>query len=295
MGNVWGSGLMTYSIAPQAEESGKWTNRKVYLAIAGVVVFAAAVGAMVKLTQSRPETAAEAGGAAGDQTMVVDSDGPVFESAPFFQSASPSIRLADPALLQSTSSQSRMDTVSAGRPDPFAPVIMPSRLPSRPQAVVATATPEGPQPTAGTAAPTAAAPTAAAPTVSTVPVAATQTLPPLPQASIPLLPPAFVPGSLPTGDFDVTVAPTGSPSLQSLVDQVVISGVVQIGSGVKVIVTEPGTQTSRHVGQGDMLAGGQIRVKSIDMSAQEPVVVLTYGGRDYTRTVGGPLLTSSPT
>jgi hypothetical protein len=42
-----------------------------------------------------------------------------------------------------------------------------------------------------------------------------------------------------------------------------------------------------------MLAGGQVRVKSIDTSSAEPVVVLTYNGQDYTRTVGSGTLIGS--
>jgi hypothetical protein len=65
-----------------------------------------------------------------------------------------------------------------------------------------------------------------------------------------------------------------------------------VGNTVSVIVTEPGSTASRRVSQGDMLVGGRIRVKSVDMSAQEPVVVLTYDGRDYTRTVGASLVSA---
>ena len=79
---------------------------------------------------------------------------------------------------------------------------------------------------------------------------------------------------------------------RSLVDQVVVSGVVQLGSGVSVIVTEPGSTVSRRVSQGDLLAGGRIKVKSIDMAGQEPLVVLTYDGKDYTRSVGAPMVSA---
>jgi hypothetical protein len=73
---------------------------------------------------------------------------------------------------------------------------------------------------------------------------------------------------------------------------VVVSGVVQVGSGISVIITEPGSTVSRRVAQGDMLAGGRIRLKSVDMSGQEPMVVLTYDGKDYTRTVGAPMVSA---
>ncbi|NMF83432.1 hypothetical protein [Nodosilinea sp. P-1105] len=278
---------MTYSATPQAEQPRNANNRKLYLVIAGIVVAASLGGATFKLMQSDSETTTGADPAVFGEPTDIDAAAPVFESEPFFQAASPSIQLADPSLLQSTSSQARVETVTAGRPDPFSPVIVPTRAPSRPQPVVAAATP---------ATPTAQAPTATAqppsPTVSPVTPVTTQALPPLPQGALPILPPSLVPGSVPQDSQTVAVAPTGSPTFQSLIDQVVISGAVQVGSSVSVIVTEPGSTVSRRVSQGDMLAGGRIRVKAIDMSAQEPMIVLTYDGRDYTRSIGASMVST---
>lgn len=70
-------------------------------------------------------------------------------------------------------------------------------------------------------------------------------------------------------------------------EQVTISGVVQIGQQVHVIITEPSNPSGRRVSQGDTLAGGQVRIKAIDLSGVDPTVVLTYNGRDYFRTVSG--------
>ncbi|TVP65662.1 MAG: hypothetical protein EA342_13980 [Leptolyngbya sp. LCM1.Bin17] len=278
---------MTYSATPQAEKPRHANNRKLYLVIAGIVVAASVGGATFKLMQSDSETTAGADSAVMGELSDTDEAAPVFESEPFFQSASPSIQLADPSLLQSTSSQARVETVNAGRPDPFSPVIVPTRMPIRPQPVVAAATP---------ATPVAQAPIPAAqptsPTVSPVSTVTTQALPPLPQGALPILPPSLVPGSVPQGGQTVAVAPTGSPTFQGLIDQVVISGAVQVGSSVSVIVTEPGSTVSRRVSQGDMLAGGRIRVKAIDMSAQEPMIVLTYDGRDYTRSIGASMVST---
>ena len=84
-----------------------------------------------------------------------------------------------------------------------------------------------------------------------------------------------------------------NPVQQSPIDQIAITGVAQIGNAVSVIVRESTGASSRHVKVGDMLAGGQVRVKSIDTSSAEPVVVLTYNGQDYTRTVGSGTLIGS--
>jgi Tfp pilus assembly protein PilP len=84
-----------------------------------------------------------------------------------------------------------------------------------------------------------------------------------------------------------------APLPQSPVDQIAITGVAQIGNTVSVIVRETGSASGRHVRAGDILAGGQVRVKSIDTSTAEPTVVLTYNGQDYTRTVGSGALIGS--
>lgn len=72
---------------------------------------------------------------------------------------------------------------------------------------------------------------------------------------------------------------------QSPVEAVELTGVVQVGDRVGVIVRESNGQTSRHVFAGDLLAGG-VRLKAIDLSAKEPLVILEYQGEEYTRMVG---------
>lgn len=299
---------MTYSAKPRQAGETKLnglSKRKLYAAVSGGLLLAIAAGATLKLTMgnSSPEVAGvdsansdlvatDAAPADAEEALIPQTDEAAtpFQSKPFFQPSAPS-RLADPNLLRSTSSQARVEAVAAGRPDPFASVVLPGPKASRPS------------PTAAALAPIPAGIRGATPSGATaqglpaVPVAATQSLPPLPQAptqavALPSLPAPFLSGSVPPIPTDIAVAPTGSPVFQNLVDQVVVSGVVQVGSGVSVIVTEPGSNVSRRVSQGDMLAGGRIKVKSVDMSGQEPVVVLTYDGQDYTRTVGAPMVSS---
>ncbi|MGB5973004.1 MAG: hypothetical protein WBG38_06785 [Nodosilinea sp.] len=287
---------MTYSANPRPTGEAKLNSlskRKLYAAIAGSLLLAVGAGAAFRLTtdDSSPSEVAVVDSINPDPTSTDTATGSdevatPFRSQPFFQPSSP-LRLADPNLLRSTSSQARVETVSAGRSDPFASVILPGPGASRPRPAAAVLTPA---PAANRTVPSAIA---AAPAV---PVAATQ-IPPLPQppaqaVALPSLPAPFLPGGVPTLPTDLAVAPTGSPAFQNLVEQVVVSGVVQVGGGVSVIVTEPGSTVSRRVSQGDMLAGGRVRVKSVDMSGQEPVVILTYNGQDYTRTVGAPMVSS---
>lgn len=287
---------MTYSAKPRQTGEPKLkslANRNLYVAIAGGLLLAIAAGATLKLTTANSpsnevaEVAPASDPLPADPAQTSDALIPAtgeaatpFQSKPFYAASTP-LRLADPSLLRSTSPQARVEAVSAGRSDPFASVVLPGPRASRPNPAAAVLTP--------------AAPTAVGRGLPTVP--ATQGLPPLPQIAVqpvalPSLPAPFLPGAVPPSPTDIAVAPTGSPAFQNLVDQVVVSGVVQVGSGVSVIVTEPGSTVSRRVAQGDMLAGGRIRVKSVDMSGQEPMVVLTYDGRDYTRTVGAPMVSA---
>ncbi len=267
---------MTYSGTPNATVAtgsaklAAHSNRKIYGLMAGGALVALAAGAGFKLMQGdRPSQTAETG---LDPVAEVGEPTAAAFGSPFLQ-ASPTLSLADPGLLRSTSPQARVETVAAGRVDPFAPLVSASRVPTKP-------TPE-----AVPVIPPAAVITAQP--LPVVPVTATQNLPPLPQvASLPSLPAPYVPGSTLQNGEDIAVAPTTSPVFQSLVEQVAVSGVVQVGNQVSAIVTEPGSSVGRRVSQGDVVAGGRIRIKTIDVSGPEPIVVLSYDGRDYPRTVG---------
>ncbi|MEA5448940.1 hypothetical protein VB780_10200 [Leptolyngbya sp. CCNP1308] len=288
---------MTYSAKPRQPGEPKLkslANRKLYAALGGGLLLAIAAGATLKLTTANsrsnnqvvetvpPAVATDPASVDGALIPATGEAATPFQSQPFYAASTP-LRLADPSLLRSTSPQARVEAISAGRSDPFASVVLPGPRASRPKPTAAVLTP-APSTTAGQGLPA-------------VPATATQSLPPLPQIAVqpvalPNLPAPFLQGGVPPIPTDIAVAPTGSPTFQNLVDQVVVSGVVQVGSGVSVIVTEPGSTVSRRVSQGDMLAGGRIKVKSVDMSGQEPMVVLTYDGRDYTRTVGAPMVSA---
>lgn len=242
-------------------------NRQVGLLLVGSVLLALGVGSGIRLMTATPKATAPS-----EFTPAASNTGTTaFESGPFVPSSG-GLRLANPSLLQSTPKEVRLDTVVAGRPDPFAPVAQPTggasaRRPAEPLATAST--PPAP------------------PQLPVIPVTVTQALPPLPTA-VPPLPELGPVAALPTpGGFSGT--PQGGLP-QSLVDRIEISGVVHIGSRVSVIVKEPGATTSRYVSTGDAIANGQVRIKRIDLSDTEPTVVLEYNGQEFYRSVGSTAL-----
>lgn len=301
-GGVVGKRRMSYSGTPKITvlsgpggESSQ-PNRRLYFVLAGGVLAALLVGGGLRLWQSRQSDPGATAADAPAPEMIADgADGAVnaepAETADFsapFVAASPSLTLADPALLQSTSAQTRVPTIAAGRPDPFAPLVIPARTPAQSTAGVIPAPPPPPTPMAmPTAAASPVATQTSAQPLPALPVAASQSLPPLPSITIPSLPVPPIPGGLPMAEgAGATGAILPNPVALSAVDQVTVSGVVQIGQQVHAIVTEPGSSSGRRVAQGDTVAGGQVRIKAIDLSNSDPTVVLTYNGRDYYRTVG---------
>lgn len=248
--------------------------------IFGIVVMAAIIGGILRLTltqnaassSSERETAPTADTVQGEETAELFQSPMIELSAELRKAATPS------ELVSSTPSEDRLSVIAAGRPDPFAPVIQstgaslkPGQNPAAASATVAVSADREPVssalPTTSIARtpdlPPLPSPNAAPPPLPSIPVAAN----PLP---IPALPDAF---------------PQASPVPQSPVEALELTGVVQVGDRVGVIVREGNGQTSRHVFAGDLLGGG-VRLKSIDLSAREPLVILEYQGQEYTRMIG---------
>lgn len=255
--------------------SRKLSNRQVGYILAGSALLALGLGSGIKLltgVATDTQTATTASEPVAAPTELAEAGSTAFQAGPFVPS-SRSLRLADPTLLKSTSKEARLETVAAGRPDPFASMVLPG--PGRPK----------PAATAPVAAVAAVPPPVQ--TLPVIPVTATQALPPLPAAAPPLpsLGPVAAAPLLPMPNLGLPSAPP-----VSLVDRVEISGVAQIGSTVNVIIREPGATTSRYVRAGDAIAGGQVRVKRIDLSNAEPTVVLEYQGQEFYRSVGSTTL-----
>jgi hypothetical protein len=74
------------------------------------------------------------------------------------------------------------------------------------------------------------------------------------------------------------------PVPTDLANAVVVSGIVQVQGRVSAIVIAPNEPTSRTVGVGDYLSGGQVRVKQIVLQS-EPVVILEQNGVEVIKSV----------
>jgi hypothetical protein len=92
----------------------------------------------------------------------------------------------------------------------------------------------------------------------------------------------------PVMPIEVAAAPL-PPALPptNLADSVEISGVMQIGGKTMVIAKTPNDASARYIQAGDMVAGGQVRVKSVQIGPRgEPIVVLEQNGVEVTKSVG---------
>lgn len=246
--------------------------------IFGTIVLAAAIGGTVRILTAPPTQTATQPQAAPEVPEAVipadDASVELFES-PMVELSAELRKAATPSeLLSSTASQDRLSVISAGRVDPFAPITRSIGATAKPPAAEATTAVTGVDPSIANL-PTA--PVSSRPDLPPVPTvtAAPPPLPSIPVATRPLSIPA-----LPTG------FPQANPVPQNPVQAIELTGVIQVGDRVGIIVRESNGQTSRHLFEGDLLAGGQVRIKSIDMSTQQPLVILEYQGKEYPRMVG---------
>ena len=178
---------------------------------------------------------------------------------------------ASAELVKNTQAEARLAQLETGRYDPFSGVVA-RRQPAPAAPQPAPAAPSA-LPTAPTGQPSAL-PQPAATQPSPIPVVATSPINPA-QAASGTLPSVLVP-SQPT---PVEATPIAS--------RIEISGVVQVDNRTVVIVSVPNEATSRYVGEGEMLANGQVRVKRIEAAPnQEPLVILEQDGQEFSRTVG---------
>lgn len=170
---------------------------------------------------------------------------------------------------------------STGRRDPFAPVAQAIFKPQSLRPQKASNQASDPTTEAGIALPTSPQ----SPLLPITPIAGiAPTLPPVPAIELsPVLSPR------PTTSV-VTPQP-GSPTPQQAtlvhpVQAIELTGVIHIGDRVGIITRESNTSASRHAFTGDYLLGGQVLIKSIDVSTQEPLVIFEYQGQEFPRMVG---------
>jgi hypothetical protein len=139
--------------------------------------------------------------------------------------------------------------------------------------------------------PKAKAPIAAAP-VKPKQVNHPKTAKPQPPVTIAAMPPVNIaPISAPSQPVvmpPVPVAPIApAPPVVSLVDQVEITGVAQVGNQLLVVARGPGESSARTIAPGSYLASGRILVKAVRQEGKEPVVVLVENGVETVRSVSG--------
>ena len=246
--------------------------------VIGTVMAAAVVGGTLRVI-SALDTAPPVADSAPAATVETEAaaEAPELFNSPMVSLSAELRKAATPSeLVPSTPTEDRLSGVTSGRLDPFAPIT---------QSIGATSSPK---PEAAAPAVSGAPPVA--PSLPTTAISAAPDLPPVPsvntapppQLPLPAIPVAANPLSIPA----LPSFPQAAPVPQSPIDAVELSGVVQVGDRIGVIVREGNGQSSRHIFEGDLLGGGQIRVKSIDLSAQEPLIILEYQGQEYTRMVG---------
>ena len=90
-------------------------------------------------------------------------------------------------------------------------------------------------------------------------------------------------GSAPTIEaIEEAVSPTANA------DNVLITGLIELGDRIKVIIQAPDEATSRYVDIGQYISNGKVLVKRIESSFPTPTVILEESGREVARTVGQP-------
>jgi hypothetical protein len=185
-----------------------------------------------------------------------------------------------PSLIPPVSPGTSAPSGVGDRPDPF------SSLPLNPVVVIKPGTPlpnaasPGFAPSVVPTAPVTAPVTVPVPAPVTAPVPAIQ--PPVPVATTPVV--AVAPVPPPT--LPAPVIPPVAPPAPKLAETIAISGVVQAGSRISIIVQVPNESSTRYAAVGDYLANGRVLVKRIENQGSEPIVVLEQDGAEFIKSVG---------
>ncbi|MBI4780698.1 MAG: hypothetical protein HY785_05185 [Oscillatoriophycideae cyanobacterium NC_groundwater_1537_Pr4_S-0.65um_50_18] len=159
-----------------------------------------------------------------------------------------------PNLIPATTIPERLPEVTTNRPDPFATLLMsPTRITRVPSQPVPSPSNQ-PLPTVATA-------------PATVPIAT------MPAPTIPVFQP-------PAGGLSLPITPPISAA-----QAIEVSGVVQTGNTISIIIKSPDERTSRYVSVGDRLANGRVLVKRVEMGA-EPVVILEQDNAEVVKAIG---------
>ena len=91
--------------------------------------------------------------------------------------------------------------------------------------------------------------------------------------------------STPTIETLETPAPPESPPTE-LAQNVLITGLVNLGDRIKLIVQAPQEATSRYVDIGQYISNGQVLVKRIEFNSATPTVILEQSGIEVVKVIG---------
>jgi hypothetical protein len=88
-------------------------------------------------------------------------------------------------------------------------------------------------------------------------------------------------------DLPVEEAPA-IPSLPStdLAQGTEVTGVIQVGGDLQIILQTPGSAFSRYVRVGDTIANGEVQVVRVERLSGDPVVILEQNGVEVAREIG---------
>ena len=78
-------------------------------------------------------------------------------------------------------------------------------------------------------------------------------------------------------------------SLTELAQNVLITGLVNLGDRIKLIVQAPEEATSRYVGVGQYISNGRVLVKRIEFGYPYPTVILEQSGIEVAKEIGEPI------
>lgn len=263
-------------------------HKKIALGVGVGVLGAAVIGGTLGLISNRNGMVSSRRGENPGEEVVIEGTA-TFDGSLVAESAKltdlPSA--AEPVIVSSTEAPQRLTAISSGRQDPFS---LPF-IPAVPRAST-TQTPTNQQNDSASANNPGSGQSISLIPLPAPPVLPTPVLPTLPTAAqgsvVAVAPTSQAPAVPTTGTISVPQAP---PTPQaSLIDAIQVTGVVQLGDRVNAIVQVP-NEGSRYAQVGERIASGQVLVKQINVAdGQEPLVVLEYNGREYSKIVGGTSL-----
>ncbi|KPQ40700.1 MAG: Type IV pilus biogenesis [Phormidium sp. OSCR] len=78
------------------------------------------------------------------------------------------------------------------------------------------------------------------------------------------------------------------PPATDLAEGTEVTGVMQVGGDIQIILQTPGSAFSRYVRVGDTIANGEVRVVRVESLNSEPLVILEQNGVEIARGIGEP-------